>query len=63
MKQKIKLLKSNPSEQIQSITVKRNKQGQYQLIAHRTEQRIAQLKKEVSEEALEPNKECDDHRN
>ncbi len=44
--QKIKAIKSNPSEQIQSITVKRNKQGQYQLTAHRTKQRIAQLKKE-----------------
>ncbi|CAM4352848.1 RepB family DNA primase [Paenibacillus alkaliterrae] len=46
VKQKIKSIKSNPSEQIQSITIKRNKQGQYQLLAHRTEQRIKQLKKE-----------------
>lgn len=46
VKQKIKSIKSNPSEQIQSITIKRNKQGQYQLLAHRTERRIAQLKTE-----------------
>ncbi|MEW9671589.1 DNA-primase RepB domain-containing protein [Ammoniphilus sp. 3BR4] len=46
VKQKIQSIKSNPSEQIQSITVYKNKQGQYQLLAHRTERRIAQLKKE-----------------
>ncbi|WP_373228918.1 DNA-primase RepB domain-containing protein [Cohnella sp.] len=45
VKQKIKSIKSNPSEQILLTTIKRNKQGQYRLLAHRTEQRIAQLKK------------------
>lgn len=45
VKQKIKSIKSKPYEQIQSITIKRNRQGQYQLLAHRTERRIAQLKK------------------
>lgn len=46
VKQKIKAIRSDPSEQIQTITVNRNKQNQYQLIAQRTEQRILQLKKE-----------------
>jgi hypothetical protein len=46
VKQKIKAIRSTPSEQIQSITVQKNKQNQYKLIALRTEPRIAQLKKE-----------------
>lgn len=46
VKQKINTIKSDPSEQIQSITVKRTKQGQYRLLAHRTPQKIAQLKQE-----------------
>jgi hypothetical protein len=46
MKQKIKLIKSDPLEQLQSITIKKDKQGQYLFKAQRTEHRIAQLKKE-----------------
>ncbi|MDQ0062177.1 ribosomal protein L18 [Paenibacillus harenae] len=43
---KIKSIKANPSEQIQSITVKRTKHGQYRLVVHRTRRKIAQLKKQ-----------------
>lgn len=43
---KVKIIQSNPLEQIQSMTIKKNRQGEYQLVAHRTEQRIAQLKQE-----------------
>ncbi|WP_134704897.1 hypothetical protein [Ammoniphilus sp. YIM 78166] len=46
VKQKMISIRSNPVEQIESVTVKRNKQGQYQLLALRTEQRVTQLKKE-----------------
>ncbi|MFC5651990.1 DNA-primase RepB domain-containing protein [Paenibacillus solisilvae] len=45
-KQTLKSLQSNPSEQILSTTIKRNKQGQFHLLAHRTEQRVAQLKQQ-----------------
>lgn len=45
VQQKIQAIRSDPSEQIESITVKRTKQDQYQLIAQRTGQRILQLKK------------------
>lgn len=44
--QRIKALKSDPSEQILSFTIKRNKQGQYHLLALRTIKRVAALKKE-----------------
>jgi len=46
VKQRIKSIKSNPIEQIKSIKVKKDKQGQYHLLAHRTERRVAHLKKE-----------------
>lgn len=44
--QEIKRIKANPSEQIQSIAVKRTKLGQYRLLAHRTMGKIEQLKKQ-----------------
>ncbi|MFX3636022.1 MAG: DNA-primase RepB domain-containing protein [Candidatus Pristimantibacillus sp.] len=42
--QMIKTIQSNPAEKLQSITVKRNKQGQYHLLALRKKQRVAKLK-------------------
>ncbi|OME76913.1 hypothetical protein BK120_27620 [Paenibacillus sp. FSL A5-0031] len=44
VKQMIKSIQSDPAELLQSITVKRNKQGQYHLLALRKKQRVAKLK-------------------
>jgi hypothetical protein len=46
VKQAIKSIQSNPAEQLQSITVKKNIQGQYHLLALRTKQRVVKLKNE-----------------
>ncbi|MDQ8735031.1 DNA-primase RepB domain-containing protein [Paenibacillus sp. LHD-38] len=46
VQQRIESLQSDPSEQILSITIKRNKQGLYHLLAQRTKERVAILKKE-----------------
>lgn len=43
--QKIKALRANPTEKFQSITVKKNKQGEYLFSAHRPERQIQKLKK------------------
>ncbi|WP_138755985.1 DNA-primase RepB domain-containing protein [Paenibacillus sinopodophylli] len=43
--QLIESMESNPTEQLQSITVKKNKQGQYHLLALRTKKRVTKLKK------------------
>ncbi|MEC0271417.1 DNA-primase RepB domain-containing protein [Paenibacillus anseongense] len=45
LKARIKQLKSDPLERIQSITIKKGKQGQYLLRAQRAEEQVAQLKK------------------
>jgi hypothetical protein len=42
--QMIESLQSDPAEKLQSITVKRNKKGQYHLLAQRKKQRVAKLK-------------------
>ncbi|MCM3629356.1 RepB family DNA primase [Paenibacillus glycanilyticus] len=46
VQQKIDAILSDPSERLQSITITQNKQGQYRLLAQRTKQRIAELKKQ-----------------
>ncbi|WP_201007935.1 DNA-primase RepB domain-containing protein [Paenibacillus glycanilyticus] len=46
IQQKIDAILSDPSEQLQSITLTQNKNGQYQLLAQRTRQRVAELKKQ-----------------
>lgn len=46
VQQKLDSILSDPSEQLQSITVTQNKRGQYQLLAQRTKQRVAELKKQ-----------------
>lgn len=45
LKERIKQLRSDPLERIQSIAIKKGKQGQYLLKAHRAEDRVALLKK------------------
>ncbi|WP_341280517.1 DNA-primase RepB domain-containing protein [Paenibacillus sp. FSL H8-0537] len=45
VKQMIESIHSDPEEQLQSITVKRNKKGQYHLLALRSKQRVTKLKK------------------
>ncbi|ANY66307.1 hypothetical protein BBD42_07365 [Paenibacillus sp. BIHB 4019] len=45
VQQMIKAIQSDPEEQLQSITVTKNKKGQYHLLALRTKQRVMQLKK------------------
>ncbi|WP_028609291.1 DNA-primase RepB domain-containing protein [Paenibacillus harenae] len=44
--QRMNAIRSNPAEQIQSFAITRNKQGQYRLLAHRTQGRIAKLKRD-----------------
>ncbi|KQO18709.1 DNA-primase RepB domain-containing protein [Paenibacillus sp. Leaf72] len=44
VKQMIETIQSDPAEQLQSITVKKNKKGQYHLLALRKKQRVAKLK-------------------
>ncbi|NIK70266.1 DNA-primase RepB domain-containing protein [Paenibacillus sp. BK720] len=46
IQQKIESILSDPSERLQSITLTQNKNGQYQLLAQRTRQRVAELKKQ-----------------
>lgn len=46
IRQKIESILSDPSERLQSITLTQNKQGQYHLLAQRTKQRVAELKKQ-----------------
>lgn len=43
--QRIESLQADPAEQLASITLKKNKQGQYRLLAERTRERVAYLKK------------------
>ncbi|GLX65980.1 DNA-primase RepB domain-containing protein [Paenibacillus glycanilyticus] len=43
--QKIDSILSDPAERLKSITVTQNKKGQYRLLAERTRQRVAELKK------------------
>lgn len=45
LQHKIKQLKSDPAEKLASITIKKGKHGEYVMKAHRTETRVAQLKK------------------
>lgn len=42
---KIKALRANPAEQFQSLTIRKNKQGQYLFSAHRPIKQIQKLKK------------------
>ncbi|MFF2481254.1 DNA-primase RepB domain-containing protein [Paenibacillus sp. NPDC058071] len=44
VKQMIESIKADPTEQFQSITVKKNKQGRYHLLALRKKQRVKKLK-------------------
>lgn len=46
VQQKIDSILSDPSERLQSITITQNKHGQYRLLAQRTKQRVAVLKKQ-----------------
>ncbi|WP_419876074.1 DNA-primase RepB domain-containing protein [Candidatus Pristimantibacillus sp. PTI5] len=46
VQERMRSLQSDPTEKLLSITIKRNKQGLYHLLALRTKERVAALKKE-----------------